>query len=719
MRRTLLLISLMTFLLTPLISFASTINVPSEQPTIQAGIDAASDGDTVLLADGTYTGCGNYNVDFKGKSMTVKSVSGPEHCIIDCQGNGRGFLVNNHETVTFEGLTIKNGDAGDGHEGGGIYANYSDIIVVDCVFNSNSASSGGAVSPYFSHSSFSNCTFTTNIASSRGGAVSPYYSSSFSNCSFTGNSANGDGGAVSTYASSSFSNCSFTGNSATDDGGAVSSDSESAITSFSNCTFTTNSASSRGGAVYCSSPPHSSSSFSNCIFTTNSASSGGAVHSASSFSNCSFTGNSSNGDGGAASSSISSSSFSKCSFTGNSANDSGGAVYSGSSFSNCSFNGNSANCGGAVSSSYSPISSNCTFTRNEATTQGGALWCNIPLASEDPIILKNCILWGNTAPEGPEIYEKQKPLVITYSDILGGHTGTGNIDTNPFFIHAKGGNLHLLYNSPCIDTGTADGAPANDLDGNPRPMLGGYDMGAYEVQAISDDLTIDAFITDPSTGGFPLAVNFTCIAYDNTYNITEYQWDFGDGNTETTSGGTDLHTYTNPGSFTATCTVVNDNSDQTTVSVAIEVTNDKPVAVAGPDQIVPGKAVDLDGSASNDPNGNIVSWTWTLEHLDNSSYDRTATGEMPTVANLEKGNYIVTLTVTDSYGSTGTDEMHLCVAGSSAIYTQTELDQAKQDSYDSGHTAGVAECPLRVDAEGNKFLDGPLIIENKGQLTIQ
>jgi len=119
-----LFISALTLLLFSSLSFAATITVPGDQSTIQAGIDAASDGDTVLVADGTYTGEGNKNLDFKGKAITVKSESGAENCIIDCENDGQGFYFHSGEGAgsLLSGFTITNGNA---VYGGGIACWYS------------------------------------------------------------------------------------------------------------------------------------------------------------------------------------------------------------------------------------------------------------------------------------------------------------------------------------------------------------------------------------------------------------------------------------------------------------------------------------------------------------------------------------------------------------------------------------------------------------------
>jgi hypothetical protein len=90
----------------------------------------------------------------------------------------------------------------------------------------------------------------------------------------------------------------------------------------------------------------------------------------------------------------------------------------------------------------------------------------------------------------------------------------------------------------------------------------------------------------------------------------------------------------------------------------------RPVADAGPDQVVIDEVV-LDGSGSNKvEGGTIESWEWVLVHRTNSDFNRVASGENPTISDLPYGFYDVTLTVTDDSALSDTDTCLLAATGS-------------------------------------------------------
>ena len=372
--------------------WTETIHVPSGAPTIQAGIDAASPGDTVLVAPGTFTGDGNRDIDFDGKAITVKSETGPEATVIECEGTEqnphRGFYFHHGEgsDSRLEGFTVRYGFHEDG---GGIYFDSSNPTLTNCtiIYNaalSDSLSCGGGIYVDDCSPVMIGCSITDNWASKDGGGIYCMYSrATLTDCTISKNR--------------------VSGNFICQGGGVFCLLSDPTLT---NCTISDNWTTHHGGGICCFS--YSDPTLRNCVISGNQLE----------FPGC---------GGGLSCWNNSHPALINCIVADNTTPYEGGALWCESS---------------------DPNLTNCTLTGNRAGRNGDGI-CSWSFSEA---VVTNSILWDNS-PE--EIHVFNSSVTVSFSDIEGGYAGDGNIDENPRFVPfpVHGFEYVLRPGSPCIDSG--------------------------------------------------------------------------------------------------------------------------------------------------------------------------------------------------------------------------------------------------------------------------
>ena len=456
------------------IVFANIINIPDDYQTIQAGIDAASNGDTILVANGVYY----ESIDYDGRDVFLSSMylyssnrDDIDFTIIRTDFEDRVITFDSGESsdAVVNGFTIMQGKA---IYGGGIICENSNPIITNCAFIDNySEGFGGAIFCENCSPIIRNNIFLDNYAEDNGGAIYCLRSDPdiYGN-TFTENSTARNAGAIYCW----YSNPEIEFN-----------------------RMIQNSAGDRGGAIYLwGSNPRI---IDNQIELNDAQRYGGAMYIYAS--NPIIYGNI----------------VSK-----NSSLERGGGIFFWHSMpiikNNIVCQNSSAIAGGiyCADNSDAEIINNSVIS-NLGVDMAGGFYCR----DSGPQLINN-IFWHNESPDGAEIYlTSSANPIISYCNVEGGWEGIGNIDSDPLFRDTLSGDYHLMaidcgdtHDSPGIDSGDPDLADDSlDCDyglGTIRSDLGCYGGGMITV-GINDH--------ERSGNALPLRTELLN-SYPNPFNAT-------------------------------------------------------------------------------------------------------------------------------------------------------------------------------------------------------
>jgi hypothetical protein len=353
--------------------------------------------------------------------------------------------------------------------GAGMHTRNSFVKIRNSSFEDNKGNSGGGMYNNYSDISIENCVFSNNFTDNVGGGV------------------RNNSGSIVIY------NSTFTDNDAFR-GGGLYSDSGTELSVF-NSTFTNNYAYYGGGAEHFSTV---SSIFKNCTFTGNTANTGAGIHiywaENITLFECKFISNNAT-YGGAVSNWQASPKILHCTFKGNIATETGGAMetrfqwYEDLYVANCIFIENSAKFGGAVHNYLDTEIHfvNCTFTSNEASENGGAMYNTsnffIPNGgSGSPVraYLRNCIFWNN---------KLNGSAITPGADIEGNHDNFYQFYSSYTVLQLADNttNYWVATSQGFIRNGYSDGGVAN-LHATDPLFVNGADLdGADNIFGTSDD----------------------------------------------------------------------------------------------------------------------------------------------------------------------------------------------------------------------------------------